>query len=499
MTKFNEVRHELLRRRLAKAGISGPEYVTSPTLVAGTESTAAPTPPANGDLGPGEARMWKIYQFDPTSISHNIGLIFDFTETFSVARAVAAVEVLIARCTVFRSVINDDTGSARRVEITRDGVWTTPETTWEWGSFPSNTAAQQHSSTWQSAEIERDAQALGRTPFDLTTEPPLRVRIYSRADSGTSVVLVVHHIAVDATSWPALIETLITGQWPQDHAARVPAPQSSAAPDIDSALRHALNTWGAHDVRYPLSGALPHDTAEQSWLAPLDDGVGERVVRPVDSATVKALQEISPEVYATVNALLLTVCALGVYAVTGAADHVLVVPADNRHPAHSPDRVGYSGNIIPKRFQLDPAATVRQTLRESAERIYGSMEFAAIDYGTILTALRGAGGRFPVAEIMASVRDAPHRGVRIPDDVEVRCRSIFTGLANYPLNFAFEFDADDSLHLELDYQPAVVDSGRAEAAANTVIALLQHIPSSLDRPLGELIATVGPERKSVGG
>ncbi|MGV9860145.1 condensation domain-containing protein [Gordonia sp. NPDC003425] len=488
MSKFNEARHELMRRRLLRSGLG--------TADAGAaDQTAAPALPAQPGFQPGEARMWKIYRLDPASVSHNIGLVFDIDGGRSSWEMVAATEVLIDHCDVLRSVIVDADGTPRRVPANVVGGWSTPEITWDWGTLPSESVVSGtgRPEAWTRAEIDRDAQTLTRSPFDLTAQPPLRARVYVRTDGGTAVVLVVHHLAVDATSWPTLITALLHGSWPTDRDMRVSAP-SAAQPDVAAALRHALDTWAADDVRYPLSGELPTDSPADSWLAPMDDGAGSRRSVPVDPADVAALASVAPEVGATINTLLLTVCALSVYAVTGAADHVLVVPADNRHPAHTPDRVGYSGNIIPKRFRFDPDAPVRDALRDSAARIFASMEFAGVDYGTILTALRGAGGRFPVAEVMASVRDAPHRGVAIPDGLDVSCRSVFTGVANYPLAYAFEFDADDALHLELDHRPDVIDDATARAAADVALALIARMPSSLNVPLGELISSVTPAR-----
>ncbi|APE35367.1 hypothetical protein BOX37_17010 [Nocardia mangyaensis] len=480
-TLLTDERLEVLRRRLAAAG-AGARPAASPA----TAETAS-----TGGLAVAERRMWKIYQLDPDSISHNIGLILDFTGSHTIGSVIAAFELMVGHAAVLRSVIvAGATGDPRRKAVEHSGRWVEPGAVWEWGTLPPHAALTATGAPIGREQIRAAAEALAQAPFDLTREPPLRARIFADADGAVTAALVVHHLAVDDTSWPLLLGTLVSGSWPAV-AGRPARPTKVASPDeIDRVLRHAQDTWAAADVRYPLSGELPSDSAEQSWLAPLADAVGLRLETPIESAGIEALDGVAREVGATLNALLIGVCAVSVYTLTGAADHVLLVPADNRDPDDGPDRVGYSGNIVPMRFRFDPAASVRDALRAAVSVVYRAMEFATVDYGTVLTALRTAGGRFPVAEIMASVRNAPLRGIPVPDQGPVNYESVFHGVGNYPLTLAFERGADEGVHLEVDYQPNAVGAEFARGAGVVVSAVVTTIPRALDRPLNELVRTV---------
>ncbi|WP_306361469.1 condensation domain-containing protein [Nocardia sp. CC227C] len=474
MTTLTDARLELLRRRLAAAGVA-----------ADRSPAPAPAPELpDGALRTAERRMWKIYELDPNSVSHNIGLILDFERGYSLDGVIASFETMVRNAGVLGSVVATEDGVPRRVPTRVEGRWVEPGALWEWGTVP------ERDDTRRQADITAVAKLLTRTPFDLTVEPPLRARIYAGAGERVTLVLVVHHLAVDDTSWPLLLGTLTTGAWP----AETDRPNRSNAPvttdEVDRAVRHAQNTWAAEGIRFPLSGELPAISAAESWLSPMDESPGVRFERPLERSAVAALDGVAREVGATSNALLIAICAVTVYALTDAADHVLLVPADNRRQGESPDTVGYSGNIVPMRFAFAPDATVRAALRDAVSVVYRSMEFTGVDYGTVLTALRAAGGRFPVAEIMASVRNAPLRGVPIPDGARVDCASVFHGIGNYPLTLAFELGADDGVHLEVDHQPEVVDAARAHRAAAMATALVTRIPGALDRPLAELVGAV---------
>ncbi|MGW0178169.1 peptide synthetase [Nocardia sp. NPDC003345] len=475
MNLLTDTRLELMRRRLAGTH-------------AGTATVAETPRAAAGQLGIAERRMWKIYDLDPESVSHNIGLVLDF-DGYDLDEVVAAFELMVREAEVLGSVVVVEDGAPRRTPVSRNGHWAIPGAVWEWGALPATLPPAGPDAS--RADILAAASALSAAPFDLTREPPLRGRVYAGAGSRVTVVLVVHHLAVDDTSWALLLGTLVSGSRPGSGAGeRAGAVTTVDQASVDAAVRHALQTWAADDVRYPLSGSLPEIGAAQSWLAPLSDRDGVKFADPVDPAHLDALGEVSREVGATSNALLIAVCALSVYALTDAADHVLLVPSDNRRPGEDPSRVGYCGNIVPMRFSFDPLASVRESLRTAVAAVYRAMDFATVDYGTVLTALRAAGGRFPVAEIMASVRNAPLRGIPVPAHKKVSCESVFNGIGNYPITFAFEIAPDNRVHLEVDYQPDIVDSAFARRASAVTTALVGRVPRALDSTVRELVHAV---------
>ena len=484
MNLLTDARMELMRRRLAAAGAS---VERAPANVTAVDDIS------DGRLRIAERRMWKIYDLDRESISHNIGLVLHFGGTYTLDSVIASFELMVRNADVLGSVVAvDDAGIPRRVPVRRDGRWVEPGAIWEWGTSSASEDIPVATGPIGRAQVNAAASALAKAPFDLSAEPPLRARVHATESGEISMVLVVHHLAVDDTSWSLLLGALISGSWPQASGEPVSRrPDTPPGPDVlDRALRHATATWAAPEVRFPLSGALPELTAAQSWLAPLSDNDGVRLENPIDPARITALHGVAGEVGATLNATLIAVCALSVYALTDAADHVLLVPAENRRAGEEQDRVGYSGNIVPMRFSLAPESSVREALRDAVSAVYRAMEFATVDYGTILTALRNAGGRFPVAEIMASVRNAPLSGIPVPANARVTCESVFNGVGNYPLTFAFEIGADDGVHLEIDYQPAAVDAEFARRASEMAADVVARLPRSLDERLGQFIREI---------
>lgn len=471
MSVLDESRLELMRRRLAGVDAGGSATGTPPT----PDAAHDPSPRLHGELGVAERRMWRIHQLDPESVSHNIGLVLTFTDGRSTDEVVTALQETL-RSPVLSSVLVNDEGVVRRESADVEGGWSVPDTVWEWPAHAEGAAAPG----------DVDETSLTRRPFRLAEEVPARARLTVAPDGTCTVILVVHHIAVDGTSWPALLGPLVTGTSAVTPVAGVAADR--AAPQVDDALRHALSTWAADDIRHPLTGALPTESAEQSWITPLDEGAVTRDRRALDPAVVAALGEVAREVGATSNALMIGVCALAAHSLTGADDLVMLVPSENRRSDEDPREVGYCGTIVPIRCTVDPTASVRESLRRMMSAIYSSMEFASIDYGTLLTALRARGGRFPVADVMASVRSAPVRGVTETGS-GVDYRSVSTGVGGYPLSYAFEI-TDDGIHLEIDHRTDIPESEVTQRAPAVAMGLLAELPDNLDSTLADLVDAV---------
>ncbi|MFT3716338.1 MAG: peptide synthetase [Gordonia sp. (in: high G+C Gram-positive bacteria)] len=456
MTDTLDARRELLRRRLARQ--------------AGSAPTTAPAPSADDGLGVAERRMWRIHALDPGSVSHNITLVLD-CDGVPASRLVAGVEAVVANAEALGSTIAvDEQGTPRRIPTTVAGRWIEPGRRWSLGSGPDGD------------DPDAVAAALARTPFDLTREAPIRARVI-----GDTAVLSFHHLAVDDTSWPLLLGSVLAGRWTGAVAAG--AAEGPAAGSLAAAVDHARATWAADDMRFPLSGERPATTPEDSWLAPLDEAPGTHLRRALDTADLAAFTAVAPEAGGTGNAALIVLIALTVTAATGAADHVLLVPADNRRADQTPDRVGYCGNIVPIRFSFDPACTVGDALRTGCAAVYRALAHSAVDFGPVLTELRTAGGRFPVVEVLASVRNAPMRGVPVPAGGAVAYRSVCSGIAPYPLSLAIEIGDRDDAHLEVDVQP-VPGPAFAARAADTLCDLLRAVPGSADLPLHRLLAGI---------
>lgn len=497
VTDPRAARRELLRRRRQQAG-SAPAAVESPVR------THASTNVVSAGLSVAERRMWRIHRLDTASVSHTITLVLS-CRGVTAEQLVEGVEATVRGAEVLGSVIVDDdtaAGAPRRVPREASGEWIVQGTRWGLGVSGPGTVAgagDAEPANGTAADVAAEVAAhLARTPFDLTAELPIRAWV-----DGSTLVLSIHHLAVDDTSWPLLLGAILAGRWtgPQPDtpagsagSAGTAVVSVEASPErVERAVAHARRTWAVEGIRFPLSGQLPDTTPEDSWLAPVDEAPGAQLRRDLDPTDLAAFAAFAPTVGGTPNAALVALCAVSTAVLTGADDLVIVVPADNRRPEQSPDRVGYCGNIVPIRFTFDPAGSTEQAVRDAVAAIYAAMEFTDVDFGPILTALRSSGGRFPVTEVMASVRPSPMRHIETPPGAEVDYRSVSSGIAPYPLTLAIELAGPNRAHLEVDYQHGTGEQ-LAERAADVVSDLLYRIPTDGQQPLWSLIDALSHPR-----
>ena len=120
MNRLTDARLELLQRRLSRVDRS-------------TTATAR-TARCDDALTTAERRMWRIYELDPTSISHNIALVLTFDGAYTVEQVVASFELMIRNAAVLSSrVVVGADGAPRRERVEPAGRWIEAGKTWQFG------------------------------------------------------------------------------------------------------------------------------------------------------------------------------------------------------------------------------------------------------------------------------------------------------------------------------------------------------------------------------
>ncbi|MDO1482186.1 hypothetical protein HND73_26880, partial [Rhodococcus ruber] len=139
--------------------------------------------PERVPLSLAQSRMWFLNRFDPTSAAYNLPLMLRLTGRLDVAALQAAVDDVIARHEVLRTVYPEHDGvgyqsirPAAAVRLDLDPV------------------AVDESEIF--ARIEEFASA----PFDVTADVPVRAQLLSVTDTDFVLLVVLHHISGDGFS-----------------------------------------------------------------------------------------------------------------------------------------------------------------------------------------------------------------------------------------------------------------------------------------------------------
>ncbi|MFE1593316.1 amino acid adenylation domain-containing protein [Nocardia sp. NPDC058705] len=414
--------------------VAGLAAVLDPDAVAESISGLGTLPrPAELPLSPAQRRMWFLNRFDQgvdAAAAYNLPFALRFTGALDVAALTAALRDVLARHEVLRTIYPDTpngpiqqilpvdevgidlavhrVGPGRPVDRDADadrhsaappldgpladGHWAAARVDGPLaGSEPA--PARDESSVSATGLIEQ-VGALASTAFDVTTEVPLRVRLFDITGSGpdapTEYVLavVVHHIAADASSMVPLVRD-VTAAYLARAAGH--APDQAALPvqyadytlwqldrlgaedDADSVAAQQLSFWRSELAGLPDLLELPADRPRPA-VASL---AGDRVPVRIDAETHAALARIAREHGSTVFMVLHTAFAVLLARLSGAADVAVGTPVAGRGERELDDLIGMFVNTVVLRTRYDGGATFADLL--AAQRASDLAAFAAAD------------------------------------------------------------------------------------------------------------------------
>ncbi|MEP7049207.1 MAG: amino acid adenylation domain-containing protein [Pseudomonadota bacterium] len=154
-----------------------------------------PTPRAASQLPLSffQERLWVLHRLEPELTTYNFGSSFRPSEAIDAQRLEAALRRVVAKHEILRSRFALD-GDAPVARVS-----------------PPETTHIGHTDLRGLAEGERDAaldRALSeaiRTPFDLSSDSPVRFQIFRTAEERAALLVSAHHIALDAWSFALLV------------------------------------------------------------------------------------------------------------------------------------------------------------------------------------------------------------------------------------------------------------------------------------------------------
>ncbi|MEU5578463.1 condensation domain-containing protein [Streptomyces huasconensis] len=322
--------------------------------VDGIDPTAKTLP-----LGPLQEGIWLFWRLNPTSPAYSMLEIFHFDGAFSLTALESAFHGLLRRHEALRTTFRDTETGVVQV-VSRDPL-------------PVPVEVVDLRGLAQDARSERLQSAIGTAanrPFDLLTEPGIRLTAIQVSDSRTTLVLVAHHIVCDGLSMGVLLDEFGElyrsarrgtepglGPVPPGYSAFV---EGQLAALDDGTLEEETAYW-----REQLAGTT-------GSVLPGADRTGTRtpvardtamVTVTLDEAQHESLSSCARNTRSTPFAVLLSAMKVMIAAATGESVTALGMATSGRTPEF--DRtVGVFANTIVVRSQIDLSRTFTDTLKE---------------------------------------------------------------------------------------------------------------------------------------
>ncbi|MCK8679517.1 non-ribosomal peptide synthetase [Streptomyces lichenis] len=350
--------------------------------------------------------------------------------------------------------------------------------------FATATAADEDELTDLAAEF-------ATTRFDLRAGPLLDVLVVetgSGPDSGTALLVNVHHAVFDGFSWSVLLTEWLAAYRLLAEGREVPkspAPTQfreavAARPRSEERERASLAYWTEHLADAPPPLELAPDRPRTTGPART-----ARTVRTVlDGPEADRLREAAAAGGVTPLVVLLTAYALLLHRQTGRRDLTVGLPVSLRDRAADQAAIGHLVNTVVLRHRIGSEATGRELLAATRDEVLGAMRHKDTAFEDVVRAL-GAGrdaGRSPLFQTMVTLMPKERRLLG-PEGAEAWHH--ISGAPKYDLALIVE-EGERELGLTFEYDPAVFRPGTVERVAARFRTLLAELTARPEAPVAEL-------------
>jgi amino acid adenylation domain-containing protein/FkbM family methyltransferase len=421
-----------------------------------TEEADAAVDQVSAPLSVAERSLWAFQRMFPKSCALNVSRELTI-DGFDLAHVTAAVMDTVREFPIFRTRFLETAKGAIRVidDGPDEPTVVGPCSDREWQSHVNS-------------EVERS--------FVLDREHPVRLTLARTEAGAISLLIVMHHIATDATTTEQLLDDLTAHLRGEDrNPHRLEDRLSSESGRGDAASRHWANVLDAPPPRLPFARVSPRgaeaDFRSQSVSMRLDL-----------SSDYLSRVEAGSGVGVTMQGALLTSWIEALQSVASIDDVAVAIPHDGRGDADARDRSvgGCFVEMVPVRVR--EAASAEETLRTVREQL-----LAILDYGPPTRAQtarsRAAAGHGPVWQTAFSYHAQPlDREIELTPGKTVKVTEVRPHQLQFDLVATVARIGETAFDVRLDYR--VDDYAREDVAelCDVFVARMKRLPAELNSP-----------------
>jgi amino acid adenylation domain-containing protein len=350
------------------------------------------------------------------------------------------------------------------------------------------------------AEAARLSGQEARRPFDLKENLMARARLFRLGPRNHILLLNFHHIATDGWSmgvifrelralYPAFIEGKASPlpELPFEYADYAVWQRQWLQGDV---MEKQLGYWRKQLEAAPELLELPTDRSRPS--TPGRRGAMMRGELP--DSLVGALRELSRAEGATLSMTLMAAFQTLLHRYSGQEDLLVGSAIAGRSRTELEGLIGFFVNTLVIRGDLSGHPTFRTLLHRTREVALAAYAHQDLPFEKLVEVLRPPGGMGypPLFQVMLVVQNTPTESAQLPD-LEVTSTLLHTDTSKFDLTF-FINDVGESLHMEMEYNTDLFDSGTISRMLGHFQTLLKGIVANPDQRISELPLLTESER-----
>ncbi|WP_067833413.1 non-ribosomal peptide synthetase [Nocardia lijiangensis] len=457
------------------------------------------TRPARIPLSYAQQRMWFLNRFDPESAVNNIPVAVRLSGPLDVEALRGAVRDLVAGHEVLRTRYPEVDGEGFQQVLPVEDPRAVPELVLE---------------TTTEADLPALVAAAVTTGFDVTSAPPVRVRLVASSETEHVLVCVVHHIAGDGFSMGPLTRDLMSAyvQRLSGGAARIPEPAVQyadftlwqrevlgAEDDPESVLAQQIAFWRAELAGLPEQLELPADRPRPAAATHHGGAHTFEIAPEVHAALNQLAQEHNSTLFMVVHAALAALLAR----LSGTRDIAIGTPIAGRGDAALDDVIGMFVNTLVLRSEVDPSARFDDLLaavRATDVAAFGHADVPFERLVELLDPVRSA-ARHPLFQVMLTFQNLARAELELPG-LTVSGVDMAVPLAKFDLQFALAERSDrhgaaQGISAEITYATDLFDAATVRGFADRFVRLLAAVVADTRVPVGDIDLLTADERTTV--
>lgn len=430
----------------------------------------------------GQRRLWLLDQFAPGLVAYNSPMGKWLHGELDVDALRAAIQSLIDRHEVLRTVYLAHGGQPHQQILPQCGL--------PWRSA----VAEGDSTDARREDALRIAREEVVRPFALTTQPPIRAVLVQVEDGLHLLTIVFHHIAIDGWSISTMDREIVDA-YSRAHAGE---PLDRAAPELQIAdvalwqqqtfggdgLQQQLDFWSRHLADAPAVLDLPTDRARPA----MQSFEGNICSAQIPPALYERMQTFAREQQTTLSILVFAAFQTLLARYSGQDRVVAAMGVAGRARLELEPVVGFFINMLPLQADVSDDPAFVTFLSRMRGIVLEAMENADTPLDRILETLRlpRSTSYTPFAQVMYFFQSYPEHaldmsGLRI-DDVHVSALRPPTAQGDLSL-FVNQHGPGD---LMFEYSTELYDEATIQRMGGHLVTLLDAIVESPQTPLSRL-------------
>ncbi|MGW1278684.1 amino acid adenylation domain-containing protein [Streptomyces tsukubensis] len=437
-----------------------------------------------------QRRLWFVDRFEGPSATYNGAFALRLTGELSVSALESALRDLLDRHEILRTVIVEDDDGVPHQQV-----------------LPAGRAGFALPVVGATTEQERTAAVgeLATRTFDLAADIPLRATLVRSGPRDHTLVLVLHHIAVDGESFGPLfrdLHTAYTARTGGGAPAWEPLPVQYAdytlwqrdvlgeESDPESLAARQLEYWRRTLAGLPQPLALPTDRPRPKTTG----HHGDTVPFTLGAGLLHKVGELAARADTTVSMVMHSALGVLLHHLGSGDDIPIGAPIAGRTDDELRDLVGFFVNTWVLRVDLSGTPTFHQLLQRVRERALAAYDNQDMPFERLVELLNPerSTAYHPFFQVMLAWQEA------VPETefpgLDVRVDKLDTRTAKFDLFFNLIPTGSGGADCRLEYATDLFDRSTAEDLARRFVRVLDRLTADPGRPVGRIDVLDTPER-----